>query len=312
MRLRGWMPIVMALGLLCGLGAPAAAQVTGGRLVVIERFPSRHVAPRRVHVWLPDAYDRQRDARFPVLYMHDGQNVFDARRAGYGQEWGVDEAVARLVARGDMRATIVVGIENSDRRYDEYFPEAVYRHLPPAWQQQVRDTSDAPGEPFSDRYLRFLVEEVKPRIDRDYRTLKGPRDTSIMGSSMGGLISIYALGEYPHVFGQAAALSAHLPLIFPDAPLAQSPDAPGIVIAAFERWLSTTRIDPARNRLYIDRGSVNLDAGYARYLDPFAAMLARRGWGPTLEVRAFTGTDHNETAWRERVDIPLLFLDARD
>lgn len=304
-----WMRIAaVAIAVLLMAGS-AAAQVPSGRVVVIENFPSRHVEPRRIHIWLPADYDHQPKARFPVLYMHDGQNIFDGRRAAYGQEWGIDEAVTRLAARGDMRATIVVGVENSPSRYDEYFPQKLYAMLPPEWQSQVRDTSDAPGEPFSDRYLKFLVEEVKPRIDREYRTLTGPKDTSIMGSSMGALISIYALGEYPHVFGQAAGISAHLPLAMPDAPLVADARAPAQIVAVFEKWLAASRVDPKRNRLYIDRGSINLDRHYARFFEPFVDMMARRGWGAAFEARGFTGTDHNEVAWRERVDIPLTFLD---
>ncbi|WP_257843381.1 esterase family protein [Sphingomonas sp. J344] len=119
-------------GALAGLGLvalPAAAQVTGGRIVEIDPFPSRHVAPRKVIVWLPEAYDRRRAARFPVIYMHDGQNILDGKTAFAG-EWGVDEAIARMAARGDLRDTIVVGMVNTPARYREYFPQRSRRICP--------------------------------------------------------------------------------------------------------------------------------------------------------------------------------------
>ncbi len=298
-------------GALAGLGLaalPAAAQVPGGRIVEIDPFPSRHVAPRKVIVWLPEAYDRRRSARFPVIYMHDGQNILDGKTAFAG-EWGVDEAIARMAARGDLRYTIVVGMVNTPARYREYFPQKIAAHLPEAYRAAV--LAMAGGPLLGDAYLRFIVEELKPAIDRKFRTLAGPADTSVMGSSMGGLISLYAIGEYPQVFGQAACLSIHLPMAAPMAPHNRPPEGPQAVAAAFRAWLSTSRFDPKRNRVYLDHGTAGLDASYPPFAEAIDAMLPTIGWvrGQTYELRSFTGTDHNERAWRERIDIPLGFLD---
>jgi len=145
---------------------------------------------RRVWIYLPPGYDDS-EGTYPVLYMHDGQNLFDAATS-YAGEWGIDETLDSLHAAGDP-GIIVVGIDNGgDRRMDEYSP----------W---VNDSLDAGGE--GDAYVRFLVETLKPRIDSTYRTKPGRRHTGIMGSSMGGLISTYAMFEYPNVFGKAGIFS---------------------------------------------------------------------------------------------------------
>jgi hypothetical protein len=288
-------------------GQAAAQSPESGRIVTIADMTSAFVAPRTVTIWLPPGYDAGA-RRYPVLYMQDGQNLFDAKAANFGVEWGMDEAMARLAALGVGRPAIIVGLNSTAQRYREYMPKDVYDRLPPAYATLVRDSHG--GAPLSDAYLRFIVEELKPRIDRDYRTLPGRADTAIMGSSMGGLISFYALGRYPQIFGQAAALSIHWPLIGADAGGDVPAEAPRIVADAFAAWLRDSKVDPARNRLYVDHGTATLD----RYYPPFAramdAVLAQRGWraGRAFQSRIFTGTAHDERAWAERVDIPLLLL----
>ncbi len=128
-----------------------------------------------------------------------------------------------------------------------------------------------------------------------------------MGSSMGGLISIYALAEYPQVFGQAAALSVHWPLADPTK---ATPDEADQVAAAFKAYLATSQVRPGPNRLYMDHGTVNLDSFYKPYSTRMEAILPSLGWvaGKTWVSRVFEGTDHNEAAWAARLDIPLGFL----
>jgi len=287
----------------------AAAAPSNGRLVTIPDMPSAFVAPRTVTIWLPPGYDAGTQ-RYPVVYMHDGQNLFEAEAANFGVEWGMDEAMARLSALGIGRPAIIVGMASTKARYREYMPQGVYDHLPPAYAEQVRQGHG--GAPLSDAYLRFIVEELKPRIDRRYRTLPGRADTAIMGSSMGGLISLYALGRYPQIFGQAAALSVHWPLLNAEAAPEAPADAPGIVADAFAAWLGTSKVDPRVNRLYIDHGTATLDRLYAPYAQAMERVLAARGWtAADFQSRVFTGTAHDERSWAERVDIPLAFLLAR-
>ena len=144
---------------------------------------------RRIWVYLPPDYG-QSDKKYPVLYMHDGQNLFDAYYA-YSGEWGVDESLDSLHAQSGF-GLIVVGIDNgSDKRMNEYSP----------WRNQK--FGDPEGEP----YVDFVVQTLKPLVDKTYRTLPDPGHTGIMGSSMGGLISHYALLKYPAVFTKGGIFS---------------------------------------------------------------------------------------------------------
>lgn len=285
------------------LAVPVAAQADG-RLIDWEGVPSAHVQPRNITIWLPPGYDSNR-RRYPVIYMHDGQNVFVPARAYGGSEWGVDEALSKMIATGQTRGAIVVGVWNTNLRGREYLPAKWLNHLPDETSARIEAFHTGPS--LADAYLRFLVDELKPRIDREFRTRSGRRDTAIMGSSMGGLISLYALGEYPDVFGQAAALSIHWPLA---SPAEAAPDEPRAVIDAVDQWLAASRIDPRRNRLYVDIGTETLDAFYPPYADRFRPLMLARGWYPGCRgmERVFNGSEHNEAAWRARVEMPLGFL----
>ncbi len=299
--------IARLLGLLALLLAVPALAQAEGRLIRLEAVPSAHVQPRNVTIWLPPGYDNNR-RRYPVIYMHDGQNVFEPGSSYGGQEWGIDEALSAMIADGRSRGAIVVGIWNTNLRGREYLPAKVAARLSTEARALVDATHGGPS--LADAYLRFIVEELRPRINRSYRTSTARSDTSIMGSSMGGLISLYALGEYPEVFGSAAALSIHWPLGDPrrgqGAPQAE-------VIAAFDGWLGETRLRPGRNRLYMDHGTLNLDGYYRPYSEAMEAVMPRQGWRRDRDwvSRVFEGTDHNEAAWRARIDEPLGFLLTR-
>ena len=290
-------------------------KVSAGRVVAWRALDGGAAGKMTVWVWLPPGYDQARGRRFPVLYMHDGQNLFDRDLTKYNQEWGIDEAIPRMVRQGDLREWIVVGVQSPRSRYHALVPQKMFGFLSPALQNDVRtlDSGDPAGPLAGDAYLKFLTATVKPRVDRQFRTLKGPADTAVMGSSMGGLMAFYAMAEYPHLFGQAAAVSMHVAL--------GSPTAKGIdhqaraveVADAFRRYLATSRMRPATNRLYIDHGSGTLDGSYGPYSAKLVPVLAAAGWrGPYFTFRTFAGAEHNETAWAQRVDIPLAFLDRAD
>ncbi|HMJ45739.1 MAG TPA: alpha/beta hydrolase-fold protein [Ferruginibacter sp.] len=143
---------------------------------------------RKIWIYLPNGYEKSKK-KYPVLYMHDGQNDFDEYTAGFG-EWGVDECVDSLIKKGSP-ASIIVGIENGPQRMNEYNPFDFERF----------------GKGEGDQYLGFIVNTLKPFIDKNYRTLKNAENTIIAGSSMGGLISYYAILKYPKVFGKAGIFS---------------------------------------------------------------------------------------------------------
>ncbi len=145
---------------------------------------------RRIWIYLPEGYEAKKNKkRYPVIYMHDGQNVFDEYTSGYG-EWGVDECLDTLISNG-KRAAIVVGIDCGVKRFNEYNPYSFEKF----------------GEGEGDKYVAFLVKTLKPYIDKHYRTQKEKENTFIAGSSMGGLISYYALLAYPKIFGNAGVFS---------------------------------------------------------------------------------------------------------
>lgn len=285
----------------------AAAAEAAPRQVRHAAFPSAHVAARDVTVWLPDGY-RNDGPSLPVIYMQDGQNLHEGSRAFGGQSWGVGETADRLIREGKIPPVIIVGIENSGARGREYLPQRIFDLLPESSRATIRDGWG--GAPQSDAYLNFLVRELKPFIDTHYRTRTGRSATFVMGSSMGGLISLYAQIQYPEVFGGSASLSMHWLLGNSGAPLPPPPLYTREVLRAFETYISLAHLSPERHRIYLDRGTETLDARYEPYTAPFEAFMRRAGWkqGVTFDSRVYPGTDHSEKAWRARLADPLTFL----
>jgi len=263
-----------------------------GELQLIPNFPSEFVSPRNISLWLPPGYGSEPDQAYRVIYAHDGQNLFDPQTAFVGVDWGLDEALCRLLAAGDSDQTLVVGIWNSPERYREYDPQRVYSEYLTAPEQIAY--AKQYGRPLADRYLKFIVKELKPFIDSHYRTLPAMSDTLLLGSSMGGLISAYALCEYPEVFGAAACLSTHWPA----------------VKGRMADYLTDRLPDPQSHRFYFDYGTETIDAQYEPLQRQVDAVLRASGYrdGSNWLTRKFAGEDHSERAWRRRIDIPLSFL----
>lgn len=275
---------------------PVTGSGVTGTVLRYASMPSAQVAGRNVDVWLPPGYEKDVAQRYPVIYMHDGQNLFDPATSYGGVDWAVDEVMTQLIADGKARPAIIVGIWNTPQRLEEYMPRR------PLDQKGVK--LNVPGVPdvkaeniLSDRYLAFLVEELKPFIDANYRTLPGRADTSVMGSSMGGLISQYALSKYPDVFGGAGCVSTHWPA------------GDGIALEDFGAHLP----DPASHKYWFDFGTKTLDSSYEPYQQRANAMLRKAGYveGQNWITRKFEGAEHSEKAWRVRVNQPLEFLLGR-
>jgi enterochelin esterase-like enzyme len=284
--------------------SPSASPLPRASTGTIERIriASATVDERPVDVWLPEDYAPRARAghRYQVLYMQDGQMLFDPTTTWNRQAWRVDEILGRLIREGRVPDTIVVGVWNNGKyRASEYFPQKFLDHMAPA----VRDAyvgQALEGRARADDYLRYLVTQVKPAIDKRYATRSDAAGTFIMGSSMGGLISVYAFTEYPQVFGGAAGLSTHWVGSF--APNASIP------LAAFN-YLSRTLPAPEGRRLYLDRGTATLDALYGPAQAFVDQIVRERGYGVSdYESRVFEGAEHSERAWSERLEIPMLFL----
>lgn len=280
---------------------PSMQHVSSGTLVSYHAFPSQHIPPRDVTVWLPDGYCKGDPCA--VLYMHDGQMLFDSTTTWNKQEWQVDEVLGQLIAQGRVRPAIVVAIDNTKDRITEYFPAKIMNYVSDDDKQGI-----APAILTADAYLRFLTTELKPFIDREYHPLTAPHFTSLMGSSMGGLISLYGLCEYPDVFGRAACLSTHSSMMMPAAPgQAQLNNEPWAT--ALRAYLNDHLPGMASHRLYMDRGTVDLDGSYGPYQDAIDALITGKGWtAPHYESRVFEGHIHNERCWAARLATPLTFL----
>lgn len=277
---------------------PRAPEVAVGRLERWDPFPSRHVPPRPVEVWLPPGYDGRRP--HAVLYAHDGQMLFDPRTTWNRQAWGVDRVAAPLIAEGRLRDCIVVGPWNGGpRRSAEFFPAAWWARLDAAGRAQM--APPLAGEPPSgEAWLRFLVEELKPAVDRRYATRPGREDCALMGSSRGAAISLFALCERPDVFGAAACLSTHWIGSFQ-----RNAAVPDAILG----WLRETLPPPERVRLWMDRGTRELDALYDEAQARVDALMAERGFRPPrFRSVVHDGSGHNETDWQRVLAQPLLHV----
>lgn len=274
-----------------------------GRLEFIDDFRSEHFPVRDVLVWLPESYNPEE--RYAVLYMHDGQMLFDERTSWNKQSWNVDSVAMAVQGDGRCRPFIVVGIENHPKnRLTEYMPQRLLEYLP----AENATIAHFGRENFiADGYLKMIVEELKPMIDSRYATLTDAANTAVMGSSMGGLISLYALCEYPEVFGAAGCLSTHSVVAIHDF----EREAPSWS-KAFRDYLGDHLPSVGSHRVYMDYGDRTLDAAYAPFQQQIDALFATKGWGEEhFSTRFFAGHAHDERSWQARLHEPLEWIFGR-
>lgn len=280
--------------------------VSSGELRVIENFKTDLVENRAIRIWLPEGYTEKK--QYAVLYMHDGQQLFDASVTWNGQEWDVDGTLNRLMQDQKIRDCIVVGIDNAGKfRRTDYMPQNVFNKIPEAYREFIFSgsgddgTNYFNGEVRSDNYLRFIVEELKPFIDKEYSTFVDRENTFIAGSSFGGLISLYAICEYPEVFGGAACLSTHWTVSYE---LEANP-VPGL----FVEYLKENAPDPQNHLIYFDYGTETLDSLYEPSQLQIDAVMKEKGFDESnWMTRKFQGENHSEDAWKNRFHIPAEFL----
>ena len=279
---------VIASLLLCGTAVAQPPHTLTGDIRVYKSFHSKILNnDRDVIVYSPPDYKTNKKKRYPVLYLHDGQNLFDGATSFIpGQEWRVDETAQALIAAGKIEPVIIVGVYNTKDRVDEYTPAA--------------DTKYKAGGK-ADLYGRMLVEELKPFIDSHYRTKKDATHTGLGGSSLGGLVSIYLALKYPDVFGRAAVVSPSV--WFANKQIVQ-------YVAALSK--------KPKVRIWLDIGTkegrtaeeAQQTLGGARLL---RETLIQKGWKPEKDLNYFEaeGAVHNESAWAARVERILTFLFPR-
>lgn len=273
---------------------------SGAKLLKFGETTSAFIGPRDIKIWLPPGY-KDSHARYPVVYMHDGQNLFERGYSYTGDSWELDDAMNRLISSGEIEPAIIVAVGHTKVRWRDYAPERFLNALP----GKARDIAfkDNGGPAQSDAYLKFLVDELKPMVDSAFRTRTDAPSTSVMGSSMGGLISLYAAAEYPDVFGAAAGLSTHWPLYNPDK--SDTNDT----LQAIKSALDASELDPTSQRLWFDHGTQNLDSRYSPFQTEMDAYFSARGFSQTsYRSRVYAGADHNEKSWAARIHDPLIFL----
>lgn len=295
--------IVVALFFTCFLYCQVP-KVSSGKIEHFENFKSNFVDARNIDVWLPDGYSDKE--KYAVLYMHDGQMLFDADITWNKQAWEVDEVAEKLITENKTQKFIVVGIwNNGEYRHSEYFPQRIIKDIPEPTKKIVVE-EQLKNKPQSDNYLKFLVTEVKPFIDKTFATKTDRKNTFVAGSSMGGLISLYAICEYPKVFGGAACISTHTPMIMKEK-LGVVADAD--IASKFRDYLKTQLPNPKNHKIYFDYGDQTLDSFYKPFQEKIDAIMIEKGFtSKNWITKFFPGKDHSENSWNERFNIPLEFL----
>ncbi len=301
---------VLLLFALSNAFAQSKPKVGSGNIYRIENFKSAFVDARNIDVWLPDNYSvKQKHA---VLYMHDGQMLFDASTTWNKTAWEIDDTLGKLIGENKIKNTIVVAVwNNKDYRHSEYFPQKPFEHLSKVEKDTVIAQLQTAGRtkerfyPQSDNYLKFIVDELKPYIDKTYSVYNNRENTFIAGSSMGGLISLYAICEYPKVFGGAACLSTHWVGTFK---LENNP-----VPNAFINYLQQNLPSPNNHKIYFDCGDQTLDALYPAIQKRVDELMIAKGYSEKNWMTVYAkGEDHSERAWNKRLHVPLQFLLAND
>lgn len=247
---------------------PVVTEHISGRVEYLSDLFVKGLKSHDVVVWLPPGYAENPRKRYPVLYMHDGQNLFSARTAGYGAEWRLDEIADSLITAGQIDPLIIVGIYNTSDRSQEYGTGKMGR-----------------------RYRDFVINTVKPLIDRRYRTLPDRTQTATGGSSMGGLVAFILLWENPEIFSKAICMSPAFRIDTLD----------------YVQDVKIQRDKLPAVKIYIDNGGIDLENELQPGID--AMLNALNGLGFQQDRDYFWIKDptapHNETAWSRRIAFPL-------
>ena len=272
--------LLLMLGLIEGIAhADERKSTVVGTLKLIEIDSAAFGQKRTVRVWLPPAYDADSDEKFDVLYLHDGQNCFDAATSFVG-EWRIDETLTTLIEARTVRPVVVVGLDNGGaRRINEYTYGPHPKH----------------GGGQAAKHATFLIEEVMPRVAKDFRVKTGPAHTFLGGSSLGGLVSLEIARRHPGTFGGVMAMSPSLwwpsPRVIDEIEKAESP------YAGTKVWLDTgTR----------ETGDEKEDAQYVADTQRLATVLTAKNVEHRFVVD--DGAPHNESAWAKRFPAAITYL----
>ncbi|MBI9073696.1 MAG: hypothetical protein JEY94_19020 [Melioribacteraceae bacterium] len=245
-------------------------QITG-EVKYHKNFEREDLLPRDIIVWLPPDYKSSLEKRFPVLYMYDGQNIIDPKTAAFGIDWQVDETADSLIRQDKMKSVIIVGINNSSDRTADYSPT-----------------------PKGFMHMRIIVENIKPLIDKTYRTLPDRSNTAIGGSSMGGIAALMLAWEHTDVFSKAICMSPAFKIDYLD------------YTKAVESFTGKKK----DLKIYIDNGGLGLEVRLQPGIDNMIKVLKNKGYteGKDLKIIIDKNAEHNEAAWAKRIDEALLYM----
>ena len=254
-------------------------------------------------IWVPDCYNPEE--KYPVLYLHDGQNLYDAKSSWNKQAWEIDEVGGRLIAEGKIKPFIAVGIWSIDAtRVCDLMPEKV---LTEYFDHEKYTTtgfeSYCTKEIRGDEYVDLIVNTIKPMIDSTFSTLPDMENTAVMGSSMGGLASFYAMCERPDVFGTAICVSTHM-----------SVSGETCWAEAVFAYLRDKLPTDGNHKIYFDCGDKTSDYYYVPFWDELISIPQEKGYtveNGKLSYGFYPGTSPDEASWCKRVDVPLTFLYAK-
>lgn len=292
----------------CGAQKPALQRASAGKIARHYVYSPEMRETITVDVWTPEGYPSADGHRYPVIYMHDGQNLFDASTTWNLQSWEMDSVVSELVAAGEIEAPVIVGVHSVNAtRLGDLMPENARHYIkgePGASLVEFLTSTPLRGN----AYASFLVNTLRADMDSLYRLTRNADSTFVMGSSMGGLMSVYAMSEYPEAFGGAACLSTHW--------VGTVDGDPTFSIAMYD-YLAEKLPRDGRHRLYLDHGTTSIDSLYGAANERVVALAHELGYRetaacdscrPTFDNFVDEGAGHEERYWAARVARPLCFL----
>ena len=280
-----------------------SAKLAAGKLMRVDSFPTKYITPRPVDVWLPESYSN--DKKYAVLYMHDGQMLFDPLSTWNKQEWKIDEVATDLMERKVTKDFIVVAVHNiAAIRWFDLFPEKAINYF----SKQVLDSIKSIGgkqfennDLHGDEYLKFIVNDVKPYIDATYSVFTDKANTFIAGSSMGGLMSMYGISEYPNIFEGAACISTHW--------VGARPQENNPFPDAIFGYVADHVPNAENHKIYFDYGNKTLDQFYPKHAPKVDSIYLNKGYtDKNFKNIFYPDTEHSENSWQERIHIPITFL----
>lgn len=269
--------------------------LSSGYVERIYDFKSEYVDNRNVDIWFPENFSKGK--KYDILIMHDGQNLFDRTKTWNKQEWKVDEWASKLIFDETVRPFIVIGIHSlAEQRWSEYFPEKAFYIEKNKFQSDLKTPKLK-----ADKYLRFIVYELIPLIKQKYNLYNNDIKIISGGSSMGGLISMYAVFEYPKVFDGAICMSTHWP--------GEIVNRNQFLSKSIFKYMYNNIPASSDKKFYFDYGNKGLDVYYPQYSKTVDSIFLNNGYSIINYKNIFFENElHNEDAWSKRLNIPLQFI----